>query len=211
MGRSRTSFGAHHAIEVALDAHTTACARVPGLANDVDCFSQCGHGVPTTKAAAAHRLDRVPKSAGTEAELDAAVTEQIETRHAASQDRRWAQGQVGDIGRDRDRVRLRGNERHQRPRVEERWLVRMVLKRNEVKAYGLGQHREIDRVLRPRVGRCDEGTERKFVAVVGHVMKVTATGPTTALRWVLRDVDRKLVNLSRWVTGALVDAHDGLL
>ena len=44
----------------------------------------------------------------------------------------------------------------------------MILERDEVEAELLGQHRQLDRDLRRRVRRGDEGAEAEVVAVVGH-------------------------------------------
>ena len=55
-----------------------------------------------------------------------------------------AQRQVGDVRRDRTVGGLRGDDGQQRPRVEERRLVRVVLEGDEVEPGELGELRERD-------------------------------------------------------------------
>ena len=67
-------------------------------------------------------------------------------------------------------LRPRGDVREQRPGVEERRLVRVVLEGDEVKTHVLAQLCERDDVLRALVLGGDERAERQLVAVVSQLV-----------------------------------------
>ena len=61
-------------------------------------------------------------------------------------------------------------KRHERPRVEERGLVGVVLEGDQIEAGGLGRLTEQHRHLGVRGGRSDEGAEFERVSVVHRVL-----------------------------------------
>jgi hypothetical protein len=56
--------------------------------------------------------------------------------------RRWAQGEVGDVGEDPHVFSLGQQRRHQDPRVEESPLVRMVLDPDDIDSVDVGRMNE---------------------------------------------------------------------
>jgi len=78
------------------------------------------------------------------------------------------QRHVQHVGGDPDAVGPRRDEGHERPGVQERRLVRVVLEGDEVQARRLGHLREQNRRLGVRRGRGDEGAELEPMSVI-HV------------------------------------------
>ena len=118
---------------------------------------------------AAHRLDRVPEPAGAEAELEPAAGEQVEARRGARQHGRRPQREVEHVAGQPDALGLRGDPGQQRPGVEERRLVRVVLERDQVEPACSVSCASATTSLRTLVLRRDERAELELVSVVGHV------------------------------------------
>ncbi len=152
VGRRRTGVGAPDVVVRAVMANRAAVGRprrtdhVDRLGQRVDALARCQRG-------AAVGGDGVPERAGAEAELDAAAAEDVEARDAAREDDRWAQRQVGDVRRDAHVGRLGRDDRQQRPGVQERGLVGVILEGDEVEAEDVGQPRELQHRPPPRPPR----------------------------------------------------------
>lgn len=166
--RGRTALGAANAVVLTIHIHPPARRDVPDLPDHVDRLAECVDGLAGREAPAAHRLDRIPEPARADRQLYPPGREQIKARRRARHHRRWAQGQVQDIGGDSQRLGLGGNPGQQRPRIQEGRLVGVILERREVEAGPLGELRQRDDVFRPLVLRSDECAEGKFVTVVRH-------------------------------------------
>ena len=120
------------AVVLALDADVAALADIPHLAQDVDRltegFDALAGGAPRT----AHRDDAVPEPACADAEADAPAGEQVETGGGARGDGRVPQRKVQDVRREVDAVGRGGDVREERPGVQERGLVGVVLEGHQV-------------------------------------------------------------------------------
>ena len=88
--------------------------------------------------------DRLQEPARPQAELNPPTGDQVERRHAASQYDRMTHRQVRHVGGDLHGLRVRGDDRQQRPRVEQPRLVRMVLQGDQVEPDLFGQLRQRD-------------------------------------------------------------------
>ena len=114
------------------------------------------------------RLDGVPERAGAQAELDAAVAEQVERRGGPGQHGGRPQRQVGHVGEEADVLRLGRERREQRPGLQEARLVRVVLHADEVEPELVGAARHRDDLVALVGGGRREDAEEEVVAVVGH-------------------------------------------
>jgi hypothetical protein len=120
------------AVMPAVGEGSAALAGVPELADHVDRLLERGHGLARRQTAAAHRLDRLPEGARSEREVEPPAREQVEAGGRARDDSGRAQRHVEDVRGDADARGARGDERHERPRVEERGLVGVVLEGDEI-------------------------------------------------------------------------------
>ena len=168
MGRLRPAFGADDAIVLALDTDVTALADVPHLAQDVDRLLEGFDALAGRTARTAHRGDGVPEPARADADADAPAGEQVEAGGGTRGDGRLPQRKVQDVRREVDAIGRSGDIREERPRVEERGLVRVVLEGHQVEPRLLAELCERYDVLRTPALRGEERSEVKVVAVVGH-------------------------------------------
>ena len=143
-------------------------ARRPQRADHADRLAQRRHGLAGRTPRPAHGLDRVPERAGAQAELSPAAAEQVQAGHRPGQHGRRAQRQVGHVGREPDPAGAGGDVAEQRPGVQERRLVGVVLEGHQVQPGLLGEHGEPDGPLRVGRDRGDERPEQQRVAVVSH-------------------------------------------
>ena len=106
--------------------------------------------------------------AGAQAELGAAVAEDVERGHRAGEHGWRPQRQVGHVGRDPYGARASGDRRQQGPGVEVLGLVGVVLHRDQVEAEDVGQLGELEGA--GGVGRVggEEDAELQLLAVVRH-------------------------------------------
>src|SRR5437879_10406084 len=74
-------------------------------------------------------------------------------------------------------LRACGHPGEQRPGVEERGLVRVVLEGHQVEAQFLGEHSELRRMLRWTIDGCNEGPEEQGVTVIRHVPSLGGSCP----------------------------------
>ena len=168
VGRCRTALGPDDPVVLTVDPHPAAGVGVPDRPDDLDRLRGRLDRLTRGPPLAAHRHDRVPERARSEPELEPAAAEQVEARRRPGQDRRRAEREIRHVRGDRDLHGLRGDVRHQRPGVEERRLVRMVLEGDQIQPELLAQLGELDHPTRVGVGRGDERAEGRFAAVVGH-------------------------------------------
>jgi hypothetical protein len=138
-------------IEVAAEANRRLAA--PHQPDDLDRLLQGPDRLAWSAPRAANRRDRIPETAGAEAELDPAVAQLVEGGGGLGQHGRGSQRQRGDVGKDREVPRAHRDRREQGPGVMEAGLVGMVLDPHVVEAELVGQHRELERLSR----MCDRG------------------------------------------------------
>jgi hypothetical protein len=181
--RRRPPLGAVDVVVLAVDIDTAACGRIPDRADDVERLAQRVDRLARRATRAAGRLDRVPERAGSEAQLEAAAGQQVQARRRAREHDGRPQRKVDHVRREPYVLRLRGDPAQQRPGVEERGLVRVVLKRDEVEPCPLGELRERDDVLRAPALRCDEGSEGEVVSVVSHYENPSNSGTARMGVW----------------------------
>ncbi len=115
-----------------------------------DCLDLLRRG----KAATTHRRRWRRQTTRSDPELNATVTEQIETGCAASQNGWIAQWQIQHVAADMDVLRAGGDVGKQRPGIEKARLIRVILKRDEIETGLIGDDREIDGVHGRFRGRC---------------------------------------------------------
>src|SRR5690606_15702128 len=96
-----------HAVIRAVGEGAAALVGAPQLADEVDRLLERGHRLAGRQPSAAHRRDRVPESAGAEAQLEAAAAEEVEARGRARDDGWRAQWHVEHIRGDADAVGAR--------------------------------------------------------------------------------------------------------
>ena len=174
--RARAALRAVHPVVFAVGERAAPLARVPQGADHVDRVLERRHGLSRGQPPAAHRLDRVPEAAGAQREIEAATGEQVQARGGSGDDSGRTQRHVEHVGGDPDAVGPGRDEGHERPRVEERRLVRVVLEGHQVEAGRLRDLRQRDRGLRVRGGRGDEGAEFERVSVIHRVTNGRVTG-----------------------------------
>ena len=116
----------------------------------------------------AHRDDRVPERPGAQPEREPAAGEQVEARGRAGEHGGRAQREVEHVAGQLHALGRGGHPGQQRPRVEERRLVRVVLERHQVEPGALARLGERDDLLRVLRRRRQEAAEDEVVAVVGH-------------------------------------------
>jgi hypothetical protein len=164
----RAAGGAVDAVVGALVRQGPPGLDVPDAADDVDRLRQRVDALARRQPPAAHRLDRVPEPAGTQAELEAPAAEQIQAGGGTGEHRGRPQREVEHVRAQADALGLPGHVAQQRPRVQEPRLVRVVLERRQVQAGGLGRLREGDHAGRLDVERRDERPEGQGMSVIGH-------------------------------------------
>jgi hypothetical protein len=165
--RRRAGLCAVDAVVAAVVLHRPAVGAPHGP-DHVDRLGERGDGLRGGAPRAAAGRDRVGKGAGPEPQLDPPAAEDVQARGAAGQHDRRAQGQVGDVRRHPDVARLGRHDRQQRPGVEERRLVGVVLERDDVEPDNVGQPRQLHHAVGLRGDGRDEHAELEVVAVVGH-------------------------------------------
>ena len=168
MERRRAAGRALEAVVGAVGARVSRLIDGPERADDVDRLLERVDALAGAQAAAAHRFDPVPEGSGTQPELCSAAAEDVEARNRARDDRRVAKRQVENVRADAHATRPSGDERQQRPRVEEPRLMRMVLKGDEVEPFAISERREPDDIIGGVAARSDEDTELEAVPVVAH-------------------------------------------
>ena len=185
--RRRAPLGAHHPVVLPGDPDPTTGLGVPQGPDDLDGLPHRLDRLPRRQTLPAHRLDRVPERSCPERELEAPAAEQVQARRRAGQHGRRPQREVDHVGGQVDSLGAGRGIRHQRPRVEERRLVGVVLERGEVEPGLLAELRQEDGLLRLLGRRGDERAEQQVVAVVAHRSPLPhgpsgRMGPTT-LAW----------------------------
>lgn len=168
VGGRGTTLGTLHAVKATVDPQGRPRSRLPDAADDVDGLVESRDGLPRRAPRRPHRGDRIPEGSRAEAERDPSAAQQVETRDGSREDGRLAQRQVEHVSRDGHPFGGCGHPRQQRPRVEERGLVGVVLKGDEVETELLGELGEGDGALGVGGGGRDEHTELNGVTVVGH-------------------------------------------
>ena len=168
MGRLGPTLGADDVVVLALDADIAALADIPHLAQDVDRLLERLDALAGRAARTAHRDDAIPEPARADADTDAPAGEEVQAGGRPRDDGRLAQRQVQDVGREMDAVSGSSDIRDERPGVEQRGLVRVVLEGHQVEACLLAELRERYDVLWTPALRREERAEAKVVAVVGH-------------------------------------------
>jgi hypothetical protein len=98
--------------------------------------------------------------------LEAAAAEHVDAGGRFRHHRRWAQRQVGDVGKDAHPRRAGGDHAHKYPGVDVAALVGVILNADQVKAPGL----DLAGGVEQRVGSVghQEVSERQVAAVFGH-------------------------------------------
>ncbi len=132
MGRLGPAFGSDDAVVLSFDADVAGLADTPHLAQDVDRLFEGFDALAGGALRTAHRDDAVPEPACADAEADAPAGEQVETGGGARGDGRVPQRKVQDVRREVDAVGRSGDVREQRPDVQERGLVGVVLEGHQV-------------------------------------------------------------------------------
>ena len=128
-----------------------AAAGVPRGADDVDGLGERIDRLARGEPRAADGRDGIPERAGSKPQLDASPAEDVEACDAAREHDRRSQRDVRDVRGDPHVGRLRGDEREQRPGIEEASLVRVILERDQVEAEDIGELRELEhRIDLPR-------------------------------------------------------------
>ena len=168
MERRGAASGAAEAVAGAVEARLAALLDVPQRPDHVDRLGQRVYALAGGEKAAAHGRDPLPERARAEPELGAAAAQAVERRDRPCDDGRVAERQVQHVRRDPYAGRTRGDERQERPRVEEPRLVRVILERDEVESRVVGERRERDDVAGVRRGRRHEHAELERVTVVAH-------------------------------------------
>jgi hypothetical protein len=168
MRRGRAALGPGDLVVRAVEPDAAASAGVPDLADDLDRLAQRVDRLAGAEPASAHGLDRVPEPARADAELHPAAAEQVQAGHAAGQHGRLTQRQVQHVTRQGDALGPGRHVGHQRPGVEKRRLVRMILERDQVQPGRLGQLGELHHALGLLVARGEKDAERELMAVVSH-------------------------------------------
>jgi hypothetical protein len=141
---------------------------VPEVADDRDRLTERVDAGSGPEPAPTHGGDAVPERARSEAELEAAAAHDVERRGGTGEDRRRAQRQAEHVAAEADPLGPGGGEREQRPGVEVRRLVRMILERHQVEPRLLRAHDVVHDGLDVRGRRGDEAAEQQVVAVVAH-------------------------------------------
>jgi hypothetical protein len=113
----------------------------------VDRLDERVDGLLGRSALAAGRDDGVPEGAGPETQLGPAAADDVERRHLLGETDRGAQRQVGDVGRDADRRRARGDGRQQGRGVEVPGVVRVVLDGEQVEPEHVGELGQLERLV----------------------------------------------------------------
>ena len=141
---------------------------VPDRADDVDRLRERVDRLPGRQLRAAVGGDRLPERARPEPELDPPAAEDVQARGAAGEHDRRPQREVGDVRRDAHVGRLGRDHRQQRPHIQERGLIRVVLEADDIEAGDVGKPRQLDHGIRLAGDGCDEHAELEVVAIVGH-------------------------------------------
>ena len=123
---------------LALDADAAARVGIPERADDVDRLLERLDRLAGRAARTAHRCDRVPESAAPEAQLQPPAGQKVQARRGAREHRGLAQRKVDDVAGQVHALGLGGDIGEQRPRVQERRLVGVVLEGDEIEPGLLG-------------------------------------------------------------------------
>ena len=130
-------------VVVAVEAHPAALA-VPECPNQGDRLLQCRQTLSRLPGRRPHRACCLEEAARADAELESAVTQQVECRGRFGEHRRRPERQVGDGVEDAHRSRLGEDRGSQRHRVEVAWLVGMVLDAEQVVAKVVREPRGVE-------------------------------------------------------------------
>ena len=174
MQRRRAPRSTAETVVGALEARALGVLDVPERPDHVDRLFERVDALPGSESPAAHGLDPVPEGARTDPELGTAAAQDVEARDRACQHGRRAKRQVEHVRGEAHAARPGGDERQQRPGVEEPRLVGVVLEGHEVETRPVGERRELDDRLGVLGGRGDEDAELERVAVVGHAVEASA-------------------------------------
>jgi hypothetical protein len=136
--------------------------------------------------------DGVPERAGAEPELDPPAGQDVERRGAAGRARPVAAAEIRDVRDDRDPFGAGSEVREQRPGVEERRLVGVVLHADGVQAEQVGLERGGQHLVVPgRVGR-DEDAEVQVVPAVHGGILARPQSPTRGTGFATRARGRSI-------------------
>ena len=138
-------------VAVAVEADPAALA-VPERPNHRDRLLQRLQTLSRRQGRRSHCVCGLEEAARADAELESAVTQQVECRRRFGEHRRWPERQVGDGVEDAHRSRLGEDRGSQRHRVEVARLVGMVLDAEQVVA---------EVVREPRGSSTPEGSLRR--------------------------------------------------
>jgi hypothetical protein len=91
----------------------------------------------------AHACDRIPECTGANSELSATVRQAIKRRHRFRQHRGWAERKVGHIWQKVDLTCFGREKGDQRPCVQKRVVVRVVLDGDQVQSAGIRRQDQV--------------------------------------------------------------------
>ncbi len=165
---TRAAPGARDVMVLATGPQDGAVVGVPDAADDVDGLLERVDTLARGQPGPSHRGDAVPECARAQAELGAAVRQEVEARCGAREHGRRPEREVGDVGRQVHALGARRDERQERPRVEEARVVGVVLEGHEVEPGLLAEDGEAHDVVGRARLRGEEGPEDEVVAVVAH-------------------------------------------
>src|SRR5690606_35934161 len=116
----------------------------------------------------AHGRDPVPEGTGPDAELEATAAEDVERGRGPGEDGGRPQRQAEDVPAKPYPLGASSHIGQQRPGVQERRLVRVVLERDQVEPCPVGGDRQVEHVLWTAGTGGDERAEHQIVTVVRH-------------------------------------------
>jgi hypothetical protein len=130
--RCRSALRTSEVIEIAIESQRPALSGIPETAHEIDGFAEGTDSLARHQPSTTHRLNRVPERAGPERKVQPASGQQVKAGSGAGQDSRRSQWQIENIGGEVDALCLACHPREQRPGIQERWLVGVVLKGHQV-------------------------------------------------------------------------------